>query len=75
MEFVLPKLDHTMEEGAVAAWLAKAGDKVSKGQPIVSIETNKSILDVESPVSGTIAQIVAEAGETVPVFGVLAIIE
>ena len=75
MDFVMPKLDHTMEEGIVVEWYAQEGKRVVKGDPIVSIETNKSVLDVESPVTGLLVKILAQPGETVSVFGHLAIIE
>lgn len=75
MEFVMPKLDHTMEEGLVAKWFAVENGMVEKGTVLVSIETNKSVLDVESPMTGKLVKIVAQQGDTVPVFGLLAIIE
>lgn len=75
MEFVMPKLDHTMEEGIIVEWYAKEGDPIEKGSLIVAVETNKCILDVESPVSGILTKIIAPQGETIPLFGLLAIIE
>jgi pyruvate dehydrogenase E2 component (dihydrolipoamide acetyltransferase) len=75
MEFVMPKLDHTMEEGIIVEWYAKEGDPIEKGSLLVAVETNKCILDVESPVSGILTRIIAPQGETVPLFGLLAIIE
>lgn len=75
MNFVLPKLDHTMEEGTIAQWFFTEGETVEKGAVVVSVETNKSVLDVESPVTGKIQEIIAHEGDIVPVFGVLAVIE
>lgn len=63
---VLPKLGMAMSEGVLTEWLVGDGDVVSEGQPICSIESDKSVQEIEAPAAGTI-RIIAEAGETYPV--------
>jgi len=73
-EIIMPQLDQTMTEGKVGKWLVKEGESVSKGTPIVEIETDKVVNELEAPVDGVLSQIVALEGSKVPVKGVLAII-
>jgi pyruvate dehydrogenase E2 component (dihydrolipoamide acetyltransferase) len=73
-EFVMPKLGMTMEEGTVTKWLKKEGDKVTKGEPIVEVMTDKVNMEVESPYDGTLLKIVAQEGEVVPILKPIAII-
>lgn len=61
----MPKLAMAMNEGSINEWLIKQGDKVEKGQPLVTVETEKVSYDCESPESGYFC-IVGEEGETVP---------
>jgi pyruvate dehydrogenase E2 component (dihydrolipoamide acetyltransferase) len=63
--YVMPKLAMAMNEGTIAEWLVNHGDKVEKGQPLASVETEKVAYDVESPESGYIS-IILQQGETVP---------
>ena len=71
-EFAMPKLGTTMTEGAVAEWYITIGDYVSAGEIIVSIESNKSVVDVESTFSGYLRSIQVENGEVVPIGAVIA---
>jgi pyruvate/2-oxoglutarate dehydrogenase complex dihydrolipoamide acyltransferase (E2) component len=73
-EILLPKLGFSMTEGQVAEWLAKDGDTVIEGQPLYSLEADKSTNEVEAPASGTL-KIVAEVGETYEIGTVLGYIE
>jgi pyruvate/2-oxoglutarate dehydrogenase complex dihydrolipoamide acyltransferase (E2) component len=74
-EVRLPQLAETQVEGKVTAWLKQPGDRVERGEPLVEIETDKVNSELESPVSGVVAEIVAETGSTVPVGELLARIE
>lgn len=74
VEILLPKIGFSMNEGQVAEWLAKDGDAVTEGQPLFSLEADKSTNEVESPASGTL-RIVAQVGETYEVGTVLGYIE
>lgn len=73
--FRLPKLSATMEEGVVIRWLKKSGDAVKSGEALVEVETDKAILEVESPQDGRLKEIQIAEGESVAVGGVLALLE
>ena len=74
VEILLPKIGFSMNEGQVAEWLAKDGDEVKEGQPIYSLEADKSTNEIEAPVGGKL-RIVAAIGETYEVGTVLGYIE
>lgn len=67
----MPRLGYDMESGTVGGWLKKVGDKVSRGEPIAEIETEKSTVEMESTAAGTLVEIVANAGTELPVGGVI----
>uniref|UniRef100_UPI00058FA412 biotin/lipoyl-containing protein n=1 Tax=Psychroserpens damuponensis TaxID=943936 RepID=UPI00058FA412 len=70
----MPRLSDTMEEGTVAAWLKKVGDKVEEGDILAEIETDKATMEFESFNEGTLLHIGIEEGETAKVDTLLAII-
>ncbi|RKS13168.1 pyruvate dehydrogenase complex dihydrolipoamide acetyltransferase [Flavobacterium sp. 120] len=70
----MPRLSDTMTEGTVATWLKKVGDKVSEGDILAEIETDKATMEFESFNEGTLLHIGIPAGETAPVDSLLAII-
>jgi pyruvate/2-oxoglutarate dehydrogenase complex dihydrolipoamide acyltransferase (E2) component len=74
VEILLPKIGFSMNEGQIAEWLAKDGEAVSEGQPLFSLEADKSTNEVEAPASGTL-KIVGQVGETYEVGTVLGYIE
>ncbi|KQT48703.1 branched-chain alpha-keto acid dehydrogenase subunit E2 [Aureimonas sp. Leaf454] len=75
INITMPALSPTMEEGNLAKWLVKEGDKVSSGDVIAEIETDKATMEVEAVDEGTIAKIVVPAGtEGVKVNAVIAIL-
>lgn len=73
-DITLPKIGFSMSEGVLSEWLVADGAQVTEGQPIFSLESDKSTNEVESPASGTI-KITAQAGETYEVGAVLGHIE
>jgi pyruvate/2-oxoglutarate dehydrogenase complex dihydrolipoamide acyltransferase (E2) component len=75
MEFRLPERSGDYEYSTIQSWLKRVGDRVEAGEPLVEIETDKASEEVEAPVSGTLADILAEEGDEVKVDTVLAIIE
>lgn len=75
MDFLLPKMSATMETAIVGKWLKKAGDPVKMGEALVELETDKATLEVESPIDGTVAEIVAETGAELEIGAVLARLE
>lgn len=70
----MPKMSDTMEEGVIASWLVKEGDKVSSGDILAEVETDKATMELESYDDGTILYIGVKEGDAVPVDGVIAII-
>ncbi len=70
----MPRLSDTMEEGVVAKWLKKVGDKVEEGDMLAEIETDKATMEFESFNEGILLHIGIEEGETAPVDTLLAII-
>jgi len=71
---LMPKMSDTMVEGVIAAWHKKVGDSVKNNELLAEIETDKATMEYESYNTGTLLYIGAEAGKSVPVNGVLAII-
>ena len=71
---IMPKLGLTMKEGIIAKWLKKEGENVKKGEPVVEIETEKAVSEVEAPISGVLGKILAPEGSTVSVGKPIAII-
>jgi pyruvate dehydrogenase E2 component (dihydrolipoamide acetyltransferase) len=62
---IMPKTGMAMEEGTIVRWLKQAGDRVSKGEAIAVIETDKVTMDLEAEYDGTLLAIVRAGGETV----------
>jgi 2-oxoglutarate dehydrogenase E2 component (dihydrolipoamide succinyltransferase) len=65
IDVVVPKWGLTMEEADVLHWLKQVGDTVTKGEPILELETDKATGEVEAPVSGVLVQTFVESGHTV----------
>jgi len=64
--FCMPKLGMDMEEGTVVRWLKKEGETVAKAEPIAEIETDKSTVEVESPLGGVVLKLYYTEGVAVP---------
>src|SRR5438309_2271794 len=73
-EVQMPKLSDTMTEGTLVSWKKKKGDKVSAGEVIAEIETDKATMEWESPEDGTLTEIYVEEGGKVNVGGKIAFI-
>ena len=72
---VMPKWGTGMNEGSIVKWLKTVGDRVESGQPLVQIETAKTIQDLEAPVTGTLTEILLAEGQEAKVRTPIAIIE
>ena len=70
----MPKMSDTMEEGVIASWLKKVGDKVESGDILAEVETDKATMELESFEDGTLLHIGVDESDSVPVDGVIAII-
>jgi pyruvate dehydrogenase E2 component (dihydrolipoamide acetyltransferase) len=73
-EVIMPKMGDGMEEGTLVEWLKSDGDKVSSGEVIGAIQTDKATLELEAPGSGILTGILLEPGGTVPVGQPIALI-
>ncbi|TAJ07990.1 MAG: 2-oxo acid dehydrogenase subunit E2 [Nitrospirae bacterium] len=73
-EFVMPTLGADMSAGTLVAWKKKPGDRVTRGEVIAEVETDKAAIDVEVFASGMIEKLLVQPGEQVPVGTVMAII-
>ena len=67
VDIVMPRLSDSMEEGTVAKWLVAEGAEVTRGQPLVEIDTDKATMEYESESDGTLLQILVAEGETAPI--------
>lgn len=74
-EVIMPKLGITMEEGAIHRWLVKEGGRVEKGMPLLEVESNKAVVEIEALASGVLVEILKDTGEIVPVSEVIALID
>lgn len=70
----MPKMSDTMTEGVIAKWHKKVGDKVSSGDLVAEIETDKATMDFESYQEGTLLYIGPKEGEAVPVNAIIAVL-
>jgi pyruvate dehydrogenase E2 component (dihydrolipoamide acetyltransferase) len=66
-EIVMPRLSDSMEEGTVLKWLKSVGDEVTVGEELVEIETDKANMVYESDLAGTLVELLAQEGDTLPV--------
>jgi pyruvate dehydrogenase E2 component (dihydrolipoamide acetyltransferase) len=64
---VMPALEMAQETGKLLAWRKKEGERVTKGEPLLEIETDKAVVEVEAPGDGILAGIAAEIGAVIPV--------
>ncbi len=70
----MPKMSDTMTEGTIASWLKKVGDKISSGDILAEVETDKATMELEAYEDGTLLYIGVEAGSSVEVDGVIAVV-
>jgi pyruvate dehydrogenase E2 component (dihydrolipoamide acetyltransferase) len=73
-EFKLPDLGEGLTEGEIARWLVSEGQEIAEDDPLVEIQTDKTTVEIPSPAAGTVAQILVEEGQVVPVGTVLVVI-
>jgi pyruvate dehydrogenase E2 component (dihydrolipoamide acetyltransferase) len=64
---IMPALGMAQETGTLIQWLKSAGDSVTKGEPLMEIETDKATVEIEAPASGILSNITAQAGDVIPV--------
>jgi pyruvate dehydrogenase E2 component (dihydrolipoamide acetyltransferase) len=71
-DVVMPRLSDSMEEGTILRWMKSPGDAVEQGEELVEIETDKANMVYEAPSGGTLIEVVAAEGDTLPIGGVIA---
>jgi pyruvate dehydrogenase E2 component (dihydrolipoamide acetyltransferase) len=64
---VMPALEMAQETGKIVSWLKKEGEPISKGEPLLEIETDKAVVEVEAPADGVLAGVTSHEGAVVPV--------
>ncbi|MCC6312593.1 MAG: alpha/beta fold hydrolase [Thermomicrobiales bacterium] len=70
----MPKWGLTMQSGTITGWIASEGEEVSAGAPLLTVETEKAVNDVEAPADGVLMKILADTGAEVPVSGPVAVL-
>lgn len=73
-QVMMPKLSPTMEEGQISRWLKKEGDKVSMGEPLAEIDTDKATMEMQALSSGVLRKILVNEGESAPLGQPIAIV-
>jgi pyruvate dehydrogenase E2 component (dihydrolipoamide acetyltransferase) len=73
-QVVMPKLSPTMEEGQLSRWLKKEGDKVSMGEPLAEIDTDKATMEMQALSNGVLRKILVAEGESAPLGQPIAVI-
>ncbi len=73
-QVIMPKLSPTMEEGQLSRWLKKEGDKVSMGEPLAEIDTDKATMEMQALGNGVLRKILIQEGESAPLGQLIAII-
>src|SRR5579862_3414828 len=64
---VMPALEMAQETGKLIAWRKKEGERVTKGEPLLEIETDKAVMEIEAPADGILAGVSAQTGSDIPV--------
>jgi pyruvate dehydrogenase E2 component (dihydrolipoamide acetyltransferase) len=72
IDVVMPQMGESIAEGTVVKWLKKPGDKVERDEPLLEISTDKVDAEIPSPAAGTLAEVLAQEGQTVTVNSVIA---
>jgi len=75
IEIKVPPLGESVAEGTIARWMKSVGDAVAQDEPVAELETDKVTLEVPAPAAGVLSSIVAEAGATVGIDAVIALME
>ena len=74
-DIIMPQLGESIAEGTVVKWLVPVGGVIEKDQSLLEVETEKVALEIPSPATGLLSEILVREGETVPVGTLLARIE
>ena len=72
---IMPNMDLTIEEATVVRWVKQVGDHVKKGECVLEVETDKAIVEIEAPASGTLSQLLVQKDDVVALGAQLGVIE
>ena len=73
-DVIMPALGVAQEKGTLLNWLKAEGQSVTKGEPLMEVETDKATVEIEAPASGILANVTAGAGDEIPVGNKIAVI-
>ena len=74
VDVIMPAMGATQETGRLVRWFKREGDSVTKGEMLMEVETDKSVVEVEAPASGTLARVTAAPDDEIPVGQTIALI-
>jgi 2-oxoglutarate dehydrogenase E2 component (dihydrolipoamide succinyltransferase) len=74
-DVIMPQMGESIAEGTISLWLVEVGQRVEADQSLVQVSTDKADVDIPSPVSGVLSEVLAKAGETIPVGRLIARID
>lgn len=74
-DVIMPQMGESIAEGTISLWLVDKGQYIEENQPLVTVSTDKADVDIPSPASGVLAEIIADVGTTVPVGKLIARID
>lgn len=66
-DIIMPQLGESIAEGTIVKWLIRPGSRIEKDQPLLEVETDKVALEIPSPTSGSLVEVLVQEGQTVPV--------
>ena len=66
-EVIMPALEMSQEQGVLVRWLKSEGEFVARGEPLMEIETDKAVMEIEASASGTLSNVTAQEGDEIPV--------
>ena len=73
-DVIMPALGVAQEKGTLINWLKAEGQSVTKGEPLMEVETDKATVEIEAPASGTLTNVIASPGDEIPVGNKIALI-
>ena len=74
VDIIMPALEMSQDTGQLVRWFKSEGELVRQGEPLMEIETDKMVLEIESPGTGVLTQVTAAPGEEIPVGKVIALL-
>ena len=75
MDIIMPAIGETVNEGKLAKWFKKIGDKINEGDILCEVESDKTTMEIPSTTDGVLKEIVVQENETVAVGAILGILE